>query len=247
MLKNAILELLPRNELAIVIEHSTTVRLSEQEWLYRAGDPLDHVYFLLSGTISLLASTKEGNTIETGLIGREGLVGSEAVLGVTRAPAEIVVQTGGDAVRMPTAQLLQSSKAMPVLFGLIDEQIQSLLFEARQNALCHALHPIDARYCRRLLQASDLLESPIVDMTQDSIARILGAQRTSVSMIAHTLQQRGCIRTRRGKIELRDRVHLEKVTCECYAKLRQHAQSREASRRAHRDRRSDEVSRANAR
>ena len=158
---------------------------------------------------------------------------------------DAVAQTDGDAVRVPAGLILKSTQAIPVLTGLINEANASLLFQARQNALCHALHPIDARYCRWLLQASNALES-LIDLTQESCAHALGVQRTSISMVAHAFQLRGGIRTRRGKIEILDPSQLEAVACECYQKLKRHAQARNA-RRLRLDRGSDEAFLATAR
>src|SRR4029434_11071816 len=109
------------------------------------------------------------------------------------------------------------------LAGMAGQHVMWVLFQAQQNALCHALHSIEARFCRWILQASEELDSATLDMTQECCSHILGVQRTSVSMIAHALQATGGMRTRRAKIEILARAELEQVACECYAKLQQHA------------------------
>jgi CRP-like cAMP-binding protein len=103
----------------------------------------------------------------------------------------------------------------------VNRQLGLLLFQAEQNALCHALHTIEARFCRWLLQATDRLDSNLLELTQEACSQNLGVQRTSVSMVAHSLQRAGHLRTRRGKIEILDRSGLEKTACECYSQVRQ--------------------------
>ena len=209
MSENAILHSLPDDERATIREHSSLVHLSQQHILYRAGDPIEHIYFPRSGVISLLMTAQDGRAIETGMIGREGLVGVEALLGTGHATAGAVVQSDGDAIRVRASLVCQSIKRSPVLAELINRHIAAVLLQAQQNALCHALHSIEARFCRWLLQASDTLESSKVEITQEACAQVLGVQRTSVSMVAHALQQRCTIKTRRGKIEIVDRSRLE--------------------------------------
>jgi len=248
MLENAILHSLPDDERATIREHSNLVHLSQHHTLYRAGDPLEHVYFPRSGMISLLMTAQDGRTIETCMIGREGLVGVEALLAPAQAAAVgAVVQSQGDAIRVPALLVRQSIDTLPVLAELIDRQIAAVLFQAQQNALCHALHSIEARFCRWLLQAGDALASSKVDVTQEACAQILGVQRTSVSMVAHALQGRGALRTQRGKIEILDRPRLEQGACECYLELKRRAQFHQASTRSLPGRRPDEVFAASAR
>ena len=208
MIENALLLLLPDDERATIGEHSSLVHLSQQRTLYRAGDPIEHLYFPRSGMISLMMTAQDGRTIETCIVGREGLVGVEALLATARASAGAVVQCRGDAIRVPALLVRRSIDELPVLADLIHRQIAAALLQARQNALCHALHSIEARFCRWLLQVGDALERSKIDVTQEACAQILGVQRTSVSMVAHALQQRGVLRTQRGKIEILDRPRL---------------------------------------
>jgi len=246
MPENALLLSLPDDERDLILEHASPVHLSQQHVLFHPGDPIEHVYFPRSGVISLLMTAQGGRAIETGIIGREGLVGGEALLGAAQATARAVAQNGGDAVRIRASLVRQSVKRLPVFTELINRHIAAMLLQARQNALCHALHSIEARFCRWLLQASDALESSKVDMTQEACAQVLGVQRTSVSMVAHALQRRGSIRTRRGKIEIVDRERLEQTACECYLELKRRL-FHEASTGAPPGRRPDEVFAASAR
>jgi len=220
MSENRILRSLPGEEHASIVVHATPVTLSQHDVLYGPGRSNEHVYFLESGMVSLLTGCN-GRVITTGIVGFEGIVGSKIVLGSSRADGQAVVLLGGHAMRMPVPQFLQAYGRLPSFAKLVNSHIGLLLFQAEQNALCHALHSIESRFCRWVLQSADRLDSNLLELTQESCSQILGVQRTSVSMVAHTLQLAGTLRTRRGKIEILDRASLEKVACECYGQVKE--------------------------
>jgi CRP-like cAMP-binding protein len=221
MPENHILLSLPAEEYARVIACSVPVNLQQYSVIYGPGAPIEHVYFLDTGMVSLLAAGRDGRAIETAVVGREGLVGSKVVLGPPRMNGQAVVQLSGRALRTPTASFLRCYRELPTLFDLVNRQVGLMLFQAEQNALCHALHTIEARLCRWLLQAGDRLDSNVLELTQEACSQNLGVQRTSISMVAHALQLAGSIRTRRGKIEILDRSSLQSAACECYGQVKQ--------------------------
>jgi CRP-like cAMP-binding protein len=220
MPQNQILRSLPSDAHAFIAEFCTSVELAQQAVIYAPGAPVDFVYFLESGMVSLLTNGTDGRAIKTGVVGREGLLGSTVVLGAPETDGQAVVQVGGWALCMPAPQFLQAYRRFPILTGLVNQHVGLLLFQARQNALCHALHSIESRFCRWILQSSDRLDSNVLELTQESCSQILGVQRTSVSMIAHALQLAGSIRTRRGKIEILNRESLQRTACACYEKVK---------------------------
>ena len=65
--------------------------------LQHAGVPIEHLYFIEDGLVSVLASADERNAVAVWLIGREGVVGSAALLGVRTSPLRHFVQIGGSA------------------------------------------------------------------------------------------------------------------------------------------------------
>jgi len=221
MPQNHILLSLPAEEYARIIACSAPVNLQPHSVLYVAGAPIEHVYFLDSGMVSLLTWGGDGRVIETAVVGREGLVGSTVALGSSHANGQAVVQLGGQGLKTPAALFLRCYRQLPTLSELVNRQVGLLLFQAQQNALCHALHTIEARFCRWVLQASDRLDGSLLELTQEACSQNLGVQRTSISMVAHTLQLAGIIRTRRGKIEILDRMRLQNVACECYEQVKQ--------------------------
>src|SRR5262245_5105950 len=148
MTENQILQSLPFEEHACVLDFSARVRLEPQSVIYAPGQPIDDVYFVESGMVSLLTTAQDGRAIKTGVVGREGLLGSTVVLGSPETNGGAIVQIGGYALRAPTSQFLPCYGRLPVLTMMVNRHVGFLLFQARQNALCHALHSIESRFCR---------------------------------------------------------------------------------------------------
>jgi CRP-like cAMP-binding protein len=94
---------------------------------------------------------------------------------------------------------------------------QVLLMQAQQSVACIAVHQIEARLCRWLLRARDLSNSDSLPFTQEFLAEMLGVQRSSVSVVAHTLQQAGLIKYSRGRIQIINLEGMQETACECYA------------------------------
>jgi CheY-like chemotaxis protein len=142
------------------------------------------------------------------------------MLNAAEAQARAVVQIDGHALRAPTARVLDWLGQSPALASLVGEHVSHLFLQARQNALCHGLHSIESRFVRWLLEASDRAGDTKLELTQESCAQLLGVQRTTLSMVAHSLQLAGMLRTRRGSIQILNRPALLQRTCVCYAKVK---------------------------
>jgi CRP-like cAMP-binding protein len=185
--------------------------------LYEIDAPIDHVYFVEAGMVSFLTLSSTGDAIETGIVGNEGVVGSALCIDSGQSLSQVTVQIPGSAQRMAGGEFVRAYRNMPALQRLVNKHIGVMLFQAQQNGACHALHAVDGRLCRWLLQAHDVLQSDLIDLTQEFLSHMLGVQRTSVSVSAHGLQAAGLIRYSRGKIEIVNRAGLEESACECYA------------------------------
>jgi CRP-like cAMP-binding protein len=226
MPENRILQALGADDLARLAPRLVAVELKQHDVLYEMGGAMPHVYFMQQGLVSLVNISESGEAIETGIVSMEGVVGGVTVLGAERSTAQTAVQISGRALRLTTASFLEACSAIPHLKRLVNLHIQTLLFQAQQNAACHALHTVEGRLCRWMLQAHDVTKSNVLDLTQEFLSHMLGAQRTSVSMIAHSLQQAGFIRYRRGRIEIVDKLGLEDAACECYSLIKQEIDGR---------------------
>ena len=215
-LGNRILRALPSEDLARLLPRLTAVPLRQHDIIYSIGAAIEHAYFVETGLISLLAVSRDGNAIDTGIIGSEGVVGGMVAVSSGRSLSQVTVQISGRAMKVPISVFLDAYRSSTVLQSLVHKHLGVLLIQAQQNAACHALHSVEARLCRWMLQAQDILNSDTLDLTQEFLSHMLGVQRTSVSMIAHSLQNAGLIRYSRGKIHILDRPGLESMACECY-------------------------------
>jgi CRP-like cAMP-binding protein len=219
LVKNRILRQLSADELKSVQPWLTLLELRSNLVLHEPGDPIESVYFPLSGMISLLAVMQSGEAIETGIVGADGLVGGDAAIN-GHAFGQMTVQLPGVALMMPRARFIDACRAHPHLRNLADRYQAILLVQAQQNGACHALNSVRSRLCRWLLQCQDMIGRDTFGLTQEFLSHMLGVRRTTVSIDAHALQEAGLIRYRRGQITILDRDGLEDCACECYSVIR---------------------------
>ena len=183
-----------------------------------ANDPIDQVYFPQSGMISLLVAI--GGMVETSSIGREGAVGLQCGFGPRPSFGRAVVQIPGSFSTILAARFERIVSCTPTLGDLIARYTEMLWTEAQQNAACNAIHDGSSRLCRWLLQCVDRTGSDQLPLTQESLAEMLGMRRTTVTLLAQQLQNRGILRYSRGRITVLDRVALQKHACGCYAAVK---------------------------
>lgn len=214
--RNRILAALPAAEFALIAEHLTRVELALGESLHRAGDKISSVFFIESGFISALTMLSDGQPLEIGLIGAEGVAGISVILGATASYSETMCQTGGGAYRLSAAALKDVAARAPHLHDLLLRYTHVFHVQVAQTAACNAHHELGQRLARWLLAAHDRSDVAELSLTQDLIAVMLGVRRSTVSIAAGTLQKAGVIRYQHGKITIVDRVGLENAACECY-------------------------------
>jgi len=218
--KNRILAALPAPEFdALAAKALTRVELAFGQPLQRAGDKIELVYFVENGFISALAMLADGQPLEIGLIGSEGLAGVSVVLGATNSYSETMCQTGGAAYRASAAALKEAIVEAPVLRDLLLRYVHAFNVQVAQTAACNAHHELGQRLARWLLAAHDRSDGAQLSLTQDLIAVMLGVGRSTVSIAASTLQRAGVIRYQHGHITITDRAGLEAAACECYQRV----------------------------
>lgn len=217
---NSILAALPRQERQALGDSFEAVALRQGARLHGPDSDVTHVFFPRKGLVSLITVTRSGHEVETGVIGRDGVVGAAAATGARRAVNQSVVQIAGEAWRIETGPFASAYDNLPVLRSLANSFQNFILLHAQQHAACHALHHVEGRLCRWLLKAQDTTGLEVLNLTQEFLATMLGVRRSSVSVVAHRLQKLGALRYRRGHIEIRDRDRLERRACECYGMLR---------------------------
>jgi CRP-like cAMP-binding protein len=219
--KNRILLELPDNEYQALCPYLGLVVLPQQTSLYQPGERLEFAYFPNSGLISLVVVTRERKTVEAGLVGSEGLLGTPAVLGLARSFVRAVVQIAGDGLRIRVEALYNLLPATPQLQLLASRQAMIQGMQAAQLAACNRLHRIEQRLARWLLMMQDHIESSSFFITHDQLAGMLGTDRPSVSLAAGILQRKGAIGYTRGVVNILSREKIEEAACECYGIMQQ--------------------------
>lgn len=220
---NRLLRLLTPADRDLVRPHLHAVTLKKGTVLVEAGEDVSRCYFPCEGTIvSLVVALADGNTTETATIGREGAIGGIVSLGHKPAFARAVVQIPGPALWIDSERL-ESCKTISVsLRDVISRYADCLLAQVLQSVACNALHSLEPRFCRWLLHVHDRAGGSDVPLTQEILAEMLGVQRTTVTAVAATLQAKGLIQTRRGRIAVLDRAGIEAITCTCHGAVVEH-------------------------
>jgi CRP-like cAMP-binding protein len=154
-LDNKLLASLPRDHFDRLLPHLSTVSLPQGLVLYESGDEVDQVYFPQYGMLSLLAVLRDGKAIETATVGREGVVGAMAGLGLYKSLVRVVVQMPVSVSKIAATHFRTAAAASDPIRNLCIRYNEVLLSQARVTAACNALHPIEARFCRWLLQSAD--------------------------------------------------------------------------------------------
>jgi CRP-like cAMP-binding protein len=217
---NRFLATLPPHDFSLLAPHLRTVAIEQGVMLHDVGQEIEGVYFPHTGMVSLVAVMQSGTTVETATIGRSGVIGANAGLGATRSFGRAIVQLPGTAAWLSSAQFRATANLSQAIHDLIVRSNDLLLAKVQQSVACNALHALEPRLCRWLLQAHDCVEGDIIPLTQEFLAQMLGVRRTTVTLAARLLQSAGLIRYRRGHIQIVDRAALEDLSCECYAVVR---------------------------
>jgi CRP-like cAMP-binding protein len=220
---NQLLASLASADFELLSPHLKPVELVHGAVLFETGDPVTRVYFPHSGIVSLVVDLAGGEAIEAAMIGRDGVVGGAAALdGNIAALNKGIVQVEGTASTLSVRYLRTAAEQSALLRTKLVWHEQALLVQAQQSAACNAAHTVEARMARWLLRSRDLCGSDTLSLTQEFLAQMLGVRRTSVSLVASTLQAAGLIRYRRGRIEIIDLKGLRGIACECYATVKGH-------------------------
>ena len=180
--------------------------------------PIEAVYFVESGWVSLVATLDDGTQAEVGLIGREGMVGLPLITGIDTAFVEAFVQADGiGSCAWKPARFAMPWKKNPTLRNLLFRYLEAMNSQTTQTAACNGRHDLEQRLARWLLMAHDRADGDEFQITQEFLALMLCVYRPSVSVVASTLQRAGMIRYGRGHITVLDRAALEATACDCYS------------------------------
>jgi CRP-like cAMP-binding protein len=218
---NRILLSLPENEYQSLRPFLSFVQMQHHDSLHEPGERLEFAYFPNRGLVSLVVAMKEGKTVEVGVVGNEGLIGTPAVVGLNRSPHRAVVQIAGDGLRVRTDALRSVLPTTPQLQFMASRHAVIQGMQAAQSAACNRLHGIEQRLARWLLIMQDRIDDGLLHITHDFLATMLGTDRPSVSLAAGILQRKGTIEYTRGAVRVLNRKRLEECACECYGVIQQ--------------------------
>jgi CRP-like cAMP-binding protein len=219
---NALLRGLPRGELESLPRRLDVVSLERDRFFLAASEPLSHVYFPVSGLMSLMVPVSKGRTVQAAGAGRDGMLGVSVVLEANDPPFEMVCLVTGEAVRMPADQFTHCARELPELQRRLLRYAHSLFSEVVRTAACNCLHPVEQRLARCLLLSRDRLGTDTLPITHDALAHMLGIPRALVTRIVNKLDRAGLVEHHRSIVRIVDSARLQGVVCEDYRVIQMH-------------------------
>ena len=214
---NRLLAALPAADYNRILPSLTVVPLKLKDILHKPGEPIRDVYFPGGGFCSMLAVLEDGSMVEIATVGREGMIGVSAVLDGAPVTSAAMVQGETDTCyRMKVEVFRREIDRRDAFHELMAHYAQALFGFVAQSTACNAIHSVEQRLARWLLMARDRMASDDFPLTQEFAAMMLGASRSTVTVVAGTLQRAGLITYHRGQITIVDGEKLEAASCECY-------------------------------
>ena len=213
---NLLLESLPLNSRNSILSQSKKADLPIMASLQSQEEVPRYGYFLTAGIASVVVRDFEGISSETGLIGREGMTGAFSLLGNSVPPADCFMQVAGEGYQVPLTILRELFGQSGEIRDRILRCVQQQAMTTTQVAACNVAHEAEARLARWLLMVQDRTQDETFQLTQDFLAQMLGARRTTVALAAGTLQRSGLIEYSRGKVKILSREALRTAACDCY-------------------------------
>jgi CRP-like cAMP-binding protein len=218
---NKVLLAMPDDEYELMRTDLTFVDLPDHLSLHEPTQNIEFVYFPNRGMVSQVVVTKDGRTVEVGVVGNEGCVGAGFAVGMSRSSVREIMQIAGDGFRMMGNALERILRSAPQLQVILNRHSGMQGMQVAQTAACNRLHDIQQRLARWLLMTQDRVHLAVLPITHDFIATMMGTDRSTVSLAAAVLQKKGIIEYVRGAVKIVNRRKLEKSACECYGVIQQ--------------------------
>lgn len=224
---NHLVNVLPVKDRKQLLKVCQPIELVLGEVISQPGTPTRFAYFPLEGFISLIATStpdtltpktryRTATDVEVGMVGREGMLGAELVLGVMTAPLQALVQGGGQALRVEQSAFRRELARSEPLRRHLMRYLYVLMSQQATAASCLRFHAIGPRLARWLLMSQDRAHSDHFRLTHEALAHMLGVRRVGITAAASALQRSGLISYRRGELQVLDRPGLEAAACACY-------------------------------
>jgi CRP-like cAMP-binding protein len=218
--RNGLIRGLSPSDYEALAPHLRQIKLPFGQTLFERQQSITAVIFPTSGIVSFVVELLNGEAIEAGMIGNDGVVGASAILNGKAALNKATVQMEGAGYAIDPEAMRSAAQASATLRESLFRHDQMLLIQAQQSVACNARHALEARLCRWLLRCRDLAESGSLSLTQEYMAQMLGVQRSTLSMVAHRLQASDIIDYRRGHVQILNLDGLQECACECYEATR---------------------------
>jgi CRP-like cAMP-binding protein len=212
--ENELLDALSKDEFDRIAPALEPVRLPRPAELERANEEIEFVYFPTSGVASIVAIDEGGESVDTAMIGREGMTGLPVFLGTSQTPMRTIVQVPLTGVRLRSQVLRDELERGGRLVGLLQRHAQVVMVTMAQLILCNRIHRLDQRAARWLLQVDERSEAPF-RVTQDFLAQMIGVQRPALSLAMRQFKDAGLVNYSRGQVSIADHDGLQSRSCGC--------------------------------
>lgn len=214
---NLLLRALSEADLALLEPHLERTRLKLKDPLYEKNRPIERVYFLEDGVGSIVAEREDGEQVEIGLYGRDGMSGAAVVLGAEQSPHNSMVQVGSPAALVIASErLLEACGKSASLQRVLLRYAQALSIQAALTAAANAQYALPERLARWLLMCHDRVDSDQLELTHEFLSMMLAVRRSGVTVTLHTLEGTGAIRSSRGLVTITNRARLEEIAGDSY-------------------------------
>lgn len=214
---NHLLANLPKESADRIQPHLSLVSLKLRDVLCRPQERLPYVYFPVKSVVCSLIELSDGESVEVGMVGSEGVAPIEAVLGAKTARCLALVQVPDGALRITSKAFREELGRSEVLTRRIHRYLNHFLAQITQTAACNRVHTLDKRLCRWLLIVRSRIDRDEFPITHEFLGTMLGAPRSEVTFAANKLRKLGLIRYRPGRIAILDVKALEAAACECFS------------------------------
>jgi CRP-like cAMP-binding protein len=218
--RNAFLAELSTADYELFRPHLTSFNLNAGDQLQSLGVVIEQVVFPHCGLIAMTMPLRNGDGGGAILVGRDGLVGAFGAAAAAPAMCDAEVYIPGRAAHMSASSFRWVLNQSPTIRQLASRYDAALMVQAHQTALCNAAHPVEARISRWLLEVQDRCGGTDIPLTQNTLAQMLGVQRTTVNLAAGRLEAEEIIKCRRGYMQVERREQLERHACECRRSLK---------------------------
>jgi CRP-like cAMP-binding protein len=219
--RNHFLSSLPEEDYQRLKPHLESVEMEISEFVHAPYEPISYLYFPEKAVVSVVTFLEDGSSIETGIIGNEGVAGIGAILAEDVSPREASIQVADGLLKIKAENFKAEFERSHSLRRLSLRFVFAFIAQISQNVACVQRHRIDKRLARWLLMVQDRVEADELIITQEFIAQMLGVHRPGVTESAIKLQEQRLIRYTRGRVTILDRKGLENIACECYGAIKE--------------------------